>query len=515
MHIDAPWGGGKTSFANYLIRILDHASSQGEPPEWLKKLPMQLEKNWPQAFRRPWFIVHFNAWQHQDVSPPWWVLYQVIRKGISKRLSYIERMSSLCREFWWRVATPQIFGSFLVMLPPLFIAFLLLWHGGVAKDDKGNLEFSGTLPQLVSLGAALVVVLLPFFKTVIPAIMSSLLPGTPDAAKNYALGSGDPLDRFRKHFAASMRRFERPILVVIDDLDRCKPDFVVELIRGMQTIFKSERVVYLLLCDRDWITEAFTVINDKMKAIEVGPEHEFGERFVEKAIQFSFVLPEPEEKVRQGYVRSVLKLGKAPDEAPKPAVEQLRAKAREAETIEDFETREKAFADIRATAAKEDVSKAEIESTIQSSRMRSSASGKGEEKAVRHQLEGLSHVLPANPRQVKRIFNTIGYLQQMSEGVFGGPEWQKLARWITLMIEWPKTWFTLSRNPKLIGEVFNPKTRNKAAMEIRKDPQVLALLDFKPQKGDKHWKKHRFTETDIKKLALKMPATSGKSWEQQ
>ncbi|MFN0192894.1 MAG: P-loop NTPase fold protein [Aestuariivirga sp.] len=541
MHIDAPWGGGKTSFANYLTRILNDASHYSDSrPEWMSRFRMDSDQ-WPEVYRRPWFIVPFNAWQHQDVSPPWWVLYDVIRRGILKQIkeplagsalmSLFEpyhRGKAWLQEMIWRLKTPDLIASLVVFLPPLMIAIALVFLGGVEKNSKGEVAFTGTSTQVLSLLVAVVLVLLPIFKSVVPAFMSSLLSGTPDAAKNYALGSGDPLDRFRKHFAKSMRRFERPILMVIDDLDRCKPDFVVDLIRGMQTIFKSERVIYLLLGDRDWITESFTVANDKMKAVEVGAEHEFGERFVEKAIQFSFVLPEPEPADRQNYVRRILNVGEKLPALSDSTVSDLQARIAKAEATPDFLERQKLLTGVRADAAKQKSAPPEIESAIRGATLRSGAADASAEKAVRHQLEGLSHVLPGNPRQVKRIFNTIGYIQDVAAYDFGGLEWQKMARWIVLMIEWPRTWFTLSRRPELIDEVFAivrrskakarpqkgkaPKPDSKAAVAIAGNADVMNLIDFTPQKGDTHWKRSSLERSDIEKLVRRMPATSGKSF---
>ena len=103
-----------------------------------------------------------------------------------------------------------------------------------------------------------------------------------------------------------MQRHQRPVLAIVDDQDRCDPIYVTELIRGMQTILVSQRVVFLLLGDCDWIEQSFSETYKAMKGIYVGPEHEFGARFVEKAIQFSFVLPDVSKPQRSAYVRSLL-----------------------------------------------------------------------------------------------------------------------------------------------------------------------------------------------------------------
>jgi hypothetical protein len=44
-------------------------------------LPLGDAEKWKQSHRRPWHVVQFNAWQHEHVSPPWWVFYETIRKA--------------------------------------------------------------------------------------------------------------------------------------------------------------------------------------------------------------------------------------------------------------------------------------------------------------------------------------------------------------------------------------------------------------------------------------------------
>ncbi|MDJ0931784.1 MAG: P-loop NTPase fold protein [Breoghania sp.] len=108
----------------------------------------------------------------------------------------------------------------------------------------------------------------------------SIRPGTNTLAGRLSLGAGDPFERFRKHFYETMERVRRLVLVVVDDLDRCKPEFIVDLVRGMQTLLRSPRVVFVVLGDRDWIERVFEVHHDKMKDINVGSQQTFGSRFV-------------------------------------------------------------------------------------------------------------------------------------------------------------------------------------------------------------------------------------------
>jgi len=50
-----------------------------------------------------------------------------------------------------------------------------------------------------------------------------------------------------------------PVCVFIDDLDRCGADYVVNLLEGIQTLFRHKKVAYVVAADRNWIKASFEV----------------------------------------------------------------------------------------------------------------------------------------------------------------------------------------------------------------------------------------------------------------
>ena len=171
-HIDAPWGGGKTSFANLIARTLN-PNLDNKSPDFLKKLypnrvdmsglfmslahtignlklPESDEYHWHQDARRPWIIVPYNAWRNQHVNPPWWSFYQTIRKTCFNSIwkeghpltiqnsssSYSTRKENWysrlnltvdlwCRELWWRITTPKVVFQLGVVALSVLTAFLI------------------------------------------------------------------------------------------------------------------------------------------------------------------------------------------------------------------------------------------------------------------------------------------------------------------------------------------------------------------------------------------------------
>jgi hypothetical protein len=104
VHIDAPWGGGKSTFANFVARVLDPQGGHLAPNHFLRWIasPTASEaelaeikldaifyadpdasaeelQRWPDQARSPWIIARYNAWRDQFVYPPWWHIFQTIK----------------------------------------------------------------------------------------------------------------------------------------------------------------------------------------------------------------------------------------------------------------------------------------------------------------------------------------------------------------------------------------------------------------------------------------------------
>ena len=233
-----------------------------------------------------------------------------------------------------------------------------------------------------------------------------------------------------------MELIQRPVLVVIDDIDRCEPKFIVEMMRGLQTILMSPRVVYLLLGDRSWIEQAFEVYHKDMREIDIGQEHSFGGRFVEKAIQLSFVLPNIGSH-QESYVRKVL-AGNMGQQIAKTDLAPISDQEIVTENIE------------HSDVIQSPTSRAEM--VLQQSSRR-----EAEEALIGHRLEPLAPLLPGNPRHIKRIINTI-FMYQNSVTLTeeevdlngDGEWWRLLAAGVVLMVGFPNSWATLTRNPDWI-----------------------------------------------------------------
>nr|ALU64577.1 hypothetical protein [Rhizobium leguminosarum bv. viciae]KZB02865.1 hypothetical protein A4A59_08340 [Rhizobium leguminosarum] len=498
LHLDAPWGGGKTTFANFVARILNpaaHGYDMGEKKKLkgtlLGELPLNDPSYWNREFsERRWFVVDFNAWQNEHVSPPWWNFYETIRRQCLRAILFepgrfggiwrgriLRRVFSWYRfqitEVIWRVGTPEMRNTLLLLLAGGLLLYWVTysdWFITLMKPPKEGTQatdFSPMLKGMFSLAGIAVtggagLALVNAFRSGLTTIIDS----AGKSANASSLGEADPIQKFRRHFSWFVSQLDEPVLVIVDDLDRCSPKYVVELVRGLLTIFRSPRVVFVLLGDKDWIETAFAKVHKEMADVHTDAQITFGGRFAEKAIQLSFLLPESDQDAREAYLTAILATGEdAVPEDLKETVEALqkveaRARADLAETdrAEDQEAAaqktESLIREVSAQTASEhrDVFEKAATRILNRERMLRAATARSTETVVRqHGLKPLKHFLPANPRRIKRIINMVSAYQasaQSTQGVKqGSDKWKQLVIWVVMMSEYPQIWKMLVTDP--------------------------------------------------------------------
>ncbi|MEO1224978.1 MAG: P-loop NTPase fold protein [Pseudomonadota bacterium] len=544
LHIDAPWGGGKTTFANFVARILNpegkssrtssslrpasqesrlYPSDAGEPPGETSRqaasepetahrdaegftqqddpvsmgFDMRGRDYWPEDFKdRRWIAIRFNAWQNEHISPPWWNFYTSVVKQCFDQLPTAQKWFEVAREWLWRILNPSNRNTLLTLIVASAI-FYPIYGFLLRPTDAG--PFAVVTAAVASGGASAAV-----FRA-IRAGLSSFVGSVTESIDAERLGETDRLRRFKRHFAGLIARMRHPVLVIIDDLDRCEPRYVVELIRGLLTIFRSRRVVFMLLGDRRWIEHSFAQVHEGMNDANGSDQTSFGGRFAEKAIQLSFILPEPDPVARDAYIDALLSpqhsVGeRMPESAeepedPAPAVETTPRQAANtgnehaADTsnpssdknadldLEDFKVnlhqRFSKASDTKAgvrifTEEQQDLAsrfneaeanRQEAEGYLRDEFAMFMASRAEAQDRISHSLRHFKSGLPDNPRRIKRIINMIAAYQASGQAVLGidphSAKWRQLVLWIILVCEHPEVWRTLSDSPELADKVVN------------------------------------------------------------
>jgi hypothetical protein len=111
-----------------------------------------------------------------------------------------------------------------------------------------------------------------------------------DLIKDYGKGKSD-VDNFRKELSSLVTAIQRPdrdpvkIVIIIDELDRCRPIYAVQLLERIKHLFDVEGVVFILGIDREQLSHS-------IKAL-YGSEFE-AKGYLKRFIDLDYRLPEPE-----------------------------------------------------------------------------------------------------------------------------------------------------------------------------------------------------------------------------
>jgi hypothetical protein len=558
VHIDSPWGGGKTSFANFIARVLNPVDEQlaaghfldflaGENPKAADRARVQADLHrafiadrdldasarWPRRARRPWIVARYNAWRDQHVQPPWWQIFGTLTRSVGQALaaddndrSDLDWFRLQLERLWYQLANAKVMGQIITAACVAGIVWAIYLLGGRDQlvklfGDHNRDAIDNLVKGLGLFGVAL--------SSLISAVGQSFSPDLDFTAEHKQIGVRDPIDRFRRSFDRILALADRPVLLIVDDIDRCDPATVVEVLRGFQTIIRSPRLFVLVLGDQAWIEQAHAEQHKAYAALKLGPETSLGARFVEKIFQLSFRLPAMSLTVRDRYARGVLgaRLADAePPAAPPKApgfVETLDAAAAEAQAqadiaranadaaIRDFEATVRGVMRGRPTVLEADSQIAQARAGLvhlapvevldaAASRIVAAAAGGDEAFAqeVANVLAGLTAALPSNPRQIKRILNSFSVYDQVGrlyaryrpraageEDAVLATRWWQLARWVVLAIEWPETWRAVACEPWLVdiayGEAADDAALGEAAkamvQRLRTDPAISRLLN--------------------------------------
>ena len=546
IHVDSPWGGGKTTFANFVARALDPGDEPLEEGHflWSSLSPAARERlakaqdrseifaaDFGQAFRsdnpkawaqgrKPWIIARYNAWREQSAQPPWWQVFWSVNSAIHDALGRDmrggwwwpwrrglrdpERALTSRAAIWLRIqryklGNPKLKAQVLAVAALLLALGVLLFAPGIwsalGKKEIAELKNVGAVLGLLGAGGLGVLALFSL-------LGQSLSPDLDFSSESKNLGVADPIGRFRRMFDDILRRADRPVLLIVDDLDRCEPKTVVEVLRGLQTIVRSPRMFVMVLGDRNWIETAHQTYHKDMGDLAVGSETRLGARFVEKVFQLSFRLPAIKPEMRDQYTRGSVARGapakplrpRAPEARPsevapaqQPQQQQQQQQAAVAAPTEQalaaFEARlDEILADPAgisrreaqiATAKNEAVAAgcdaAELDDIASRRLVAAAGADASHQSEVSSILVALADSLPGNPRQIKRIMNTfavyetvgrIHFNYQLSNTGEGGEErarrWRQLALWVTLATEWPETWRAIAKRPDLIEVAYGP-----------------------------------------------------------
>ena len=222
--VDAAWGAGKTTFLNI----------------WSKHLRNQ---KFP--------VVKFNAWETDHAGDPFVALSSELTKGLREYegtdKGLAEKISNAATEVLHR-AVPGVIR--LATAGILDVGLLVEKEAGQVLASLAEKRLSGYQAAQKSVGE---------FRRVLQDMADTL----------------------------SKSRENRPLIVVIDELDRCRPSYAVELLETAKHLFAVNNIIFVLAVNR-------TELAHSIKAL-YGSGFD-AEGYLGRFFDVDFLLPAPERK---------------------------------------------------------------------------------------------------------------------------------------------------------------------------------------------------------------------------
>jgi hypothetical protein len=470
--IKAPWGAGKTSLMRMVRALLDpgadHAddripagqvevsnaevlASTRQPPQQ-RDLAPGAAKPEPDAGTRT--TVWFNAWKYQSGEQVWSGLAHAIISQLTARMGRVER-----ERFWATLNLRRVDGEavrrriytvLVERLLPLLAAAVLTWalaiaafllapvlpHGDAIRGVAGGTLLAVTL----STGVAALGQRRRFLKESVKGSFGELVR-VPD----YAGGAGymDAVHEDMRRVLALVASETRPVVVFVDDLDRCSYESVAKVIEAINLFLTGEfpNCIFVLAMEPDLVAAQIAVAyKDLFEAVALdAPARERGSlgwRFLEKMVQLPLSLPPPEPTQVNELVDSILQRASPRVVPTATAIDADRQRLSQASGggLDEVVAATKRL--LREADAPESqaslVRAAELEFADQFS---------DQNPDVQALILEHAAALTRNPREIKRFINVFRFYAfiQVRREVRGlpAPDYRQVAKIAVLAVRWP------------------------------------------------------------------------------
>jgi hypothetical protein len=507
--VQGPWGQGKTSLMRMVQRHLDPGhpdlkttkAVRDEPPTELtfgeleSSLAGQLTSptDQPGGIRTVWF----NAWKYQSSEQIWAGLAHSILSQLPARLLPKER-----ELFWLRLQLRRIdpsavrrdiYRATLERFLPRLASWISLVFGVVLVAGlaflAGGLDVLGTAVAgggvLAAAGAAL-----RAWTAARKEVLKRPLEGAyqrwvrqPDYESR--LGYLHLVEEDMIRALDLLTPDDKPVVIFIDDLDRCSPAKIGEVIEAVNLFLAGEypNCAFVIGIDAEVIAASMEVLHSEIIEKLGDRRGELGWRFMDKFVQLPFVMPRLHPKQRETYLRGLFATRK-PEE-----VSEVLAQADELEsqvksnTLPVDELAERSGDVARKLAAFDPDRARELGEKVVAAAAEAFSDNNPEVvQAIADQLMHLSD----NPRTIKRAVNLYrfhrftAFARQASTVPLDAATPEQIGRWIVVIIRWPHfvRWLQSQRHES------GPADQDPAARVLALAASSTTVQEFANQLGD-------------------------------
>lgn len=546
--IQAPWGGGKTSLMRMIQRKLDPAAfvevkSEGkqlrgeltigdalqEIDKWITSKTQEALPSIETGKNSEMLTVWFNAWKYENVNQVWAGLVDAVMQQIAARLPLIEREKfwlqlNLKRvdadklrhriherifRYFWRGVRYWLTAIGGAVLTSILLA-LAVW---LSTSDALLSRWTGISFSVVASGLAAIWKFRNAKSEVEKEPAAVSLSEYLDIP-NYSAEIG-----FIHHVEADLRRVlasvptqYRPIVIFVDDLDRCSPAKVAQVVEAVNLFLAGDfpNCMFIMGMDTEMVAAALQAAHKEMIAcLPSDAGIPVGWRFMDKFVQLPFLIPPTEKGNLERYTSSLFSTDMS--HTPDPQVDSLAQEAAtrltthaaiNAET-ERLRTEHK-LSDVQVTRMKDQLEARVVQRQLDEGIEKFNDQNPELQKVI----SAASLYFRGNPRELKRFINAFRFQYflwwaQRAQGL-SVPTLDQLRRWTVLSMKWPEVVRWLRRSggsewrasaeagAKANGEAALP-TRLKLLEEISDaaadlpDWQARALRDLRLKPETTAW----------------------------
>jgi hypothetical protein len=297
--VEAPWGKGKSSFLRMVRYQAERRAANN--PAGFQLLP-----------------VDFNAWVYNNAEQAWAGLAAEVIAAVESRLSRWQRVQ-LRWSYAWHHRRGLLVGSLtaaaLAIGLTVLVAAFTGWKVGTGSADNPlALTLAAVSPTVVGL-IVLVGAAYRLTRPVSQRVHEYLARPDHGVRRGY---QNDVVSDLR--FTLGALRRHRPkarVVVMVDDLDRCAEDKVVEILQAINVVLAQSDVYTLLAIDGDMVRRAVYRHYCDSAEEKLPPgyrlDQHFPHEYLEKIVQFSIQLPPTSQETRSVYVRSLFTLPPPPE----------------------------------------------------------------------------------------------------------------------------------------------------------------------------------------------------------
>jgi len=465
----APWGRGKTSLMRKVEAMFikeRKTKISAEKTVTSSRSTLNSLRKWLNGkdlfpiFKIPYATVWFNPWNYQSSDMIWAGMANAVVEQVVNQLPNETDKEA----FWFQLRLSRIdkdeLRKELQIRAALFVLQFVVW--GIALVLSTAMFFINTSAALGILGAGTLL-------GVFTSVASYLKPNNKDISEVFdkyikapqylnKLGTFHDVQEDLKKVFNLLISEKEPLVIFIDDLDRCSPSRVVEVVEAINVFISGEhrkKCYFVLGMDAEIVAASLDVAYEKMKGKIINRETEQGSLgwyFLDKFIQLPFFIPVISQSKKLEYLDSLLKqteseghyegqdtvTGTLNEEQTKEIAKKIIA----SKTIDQSKTLFKGLNKAEQKEVDNEILKQQVENNHDS-------------EEISNQVAKYSAYLNSDPRSLKRFANLLRFynsyqILRMKKGQEYVPI-NYLGKYLALMTKFPQLirwiqWDTESKN---------------------------------------------------------------------